>query len=275
MLEWPVANSYKIWSGKIWPYSDEARLTLPLANSKLFSSFAQLGKNGAPSEKSILGWVHRHGLLRREGQPTQEEPESWLEDAHEGVIQQAPISLEEFRTEVRTAYQLLRLYLEIRERNGEAVLARFANPPSPWPNTPRSLVDRYISKYQTKYPPLGEQYRTRLKEWGIDLYSNHLKLGLDILRRCVKSKLKGVNPLPYWNWWDKPPPGSSSIGIVRWLSCPDLLSAMYLQFHLLISAKTSTRICANPNCRMPFLATRKDKLFCAAGCRSTGRNHPH
>ena len=57
--------------------------------------------------------------------------------------------------------------------------------------------------------------------------------------------------------------------------CPDLLSATYLQFYPLITDKKPVRVCANPNCRMPFPAVPKHKIFCRGGCRSTGRNHPH
>src|SRR5919202_1694999 len=86
-LEWPVTNNYAIYRGKIHPYSDDVRLTLPLTNSDLFLSFARLGKNGEPSEKTILRWVHQHGLLEREGQSTQEEPENWLEPRPQEVVQ--------------------------------------------------------------------------------------------------------------------------------------------------------------------------------------------
>jgi hypothetical protein len=58
---------------------------------------------------------------------------------------------------------------------------------------------------------------------------------------------------------------------LRSWECPDLLSAMYLQFYLFVTSDKPTRNCENPSCGMPFLVTRKDKRFCNATCRSSAR----
>lgn len=271
-FEWPVAKRYSILEGRIYSPTEEVTTTFPLfQHPDLFLSFARLGKDGEPSEQRILAWVGKHGLLRARGARLPEEPETWGVSSDE-EIEPAPILVSDFRTEIRTAYQLLSLYAEIRARQTETVMAKFVDPPTLWTRTPPSLVDRHLQRYQSAF---GEQYRSLMEEAGVNVSSQHLKHGLDLLIRCVNYQLQDVRPMLEWNWWDVPPTGSTSIGLVRWWYCPDLLSAMYVQFYLLITESTPMRICANPHCSMPFPATRKNKLFCSPGCRSTGRNYPH
>lgn len=271
-FKWPVAEGYRIIAGQIFAIDAQAKTIFPLFQyPHLFISFARLGKDGQPSEQRILDWVHRYGLLTRQD-PEPEEPESWG-NCPRATPEPANLKVSEFRTEVRAAYQLLTLYAEIRARETEAVMRRFIDPPETWPHAANTLVDRHLLRYQEAY---GQRYRAALDSAaGLDAETIHFKHGLDILIRCVNRKLEKVRPLLEQNWWDQPPAGSTSVGLVRWWHCPDLLAAMYLQFYLLITNKTSIRICANPNCRMPFPARRKDKLFCSPGCRSTGRNYPH
>jgi hypothetical protein len=54
--------------------------------------------------------------------------------------------------------------------------------------------------------------------------------------------------------------------------CPDLLSALYLQFYLLIRANKPMCYCDHPSCRTPFLATSNKRRFCSDTCRSGARN---
>jgi hypothetical protein len=56
-------------------------------------------------------------------------------------------------------------------------------------------------------------------------------------------------------------------------SCPDLLSAIYLQFYVWMTGAWSMRYCENRNCGLPFPATRTDKRYCTDTCRSAARNH--
>lgn len=56
--------------------------------------------------------------------------------------------------------------------------------------------------------------------------------------------------------------------------CPDLLSALYLQFYLLITNSLPIRRCKNPACRMPIQVTRKNRKFCNSTCRSNKRHYP-
>jgi predicted nucleic acid-binding Zn ribbon protein len=52
-----------------------------------------------------------------------------------------------------------------------------------------------------------------------------------------------------------------------------LLSAIYLQFYLLVTDNKPMRHCENPACGMPIPITRKDKRFCNASCRSNARHY--
>ena len=118
---WPVAMSYRIISGSIYAFNpqpifeiDEERSLETdqfFADSDLLFSFARLGARGEPSEKSILDWVKKHGLLERKD----EKDDALLSDRGENgsEVNQAPITLERFRAEVLCAYQLLTLYTDI------------------------------------------------------------------------------------------------------------------------------------------------------------------
>jgi hypothetical protein len=59
----------------------------------------------------------------------------------------------------------------------------------------------------------------------------------------------------------------------RTMWCPDLLSAVYLQFYLMVTDNKPLRRCENPACGLPFPAKPKHKRFCNASCRSNARNY--
>jgi hypothetical protein len=50
------------------------------------------------------------------------------------------------------------------------------------------------------------------------------------------------------------------------LRCPDLITAMYLQFAALVDGKRPTAICQG--CGNVFLKRRRDQQVCSATCRS-------
>ena len=275
VLEWPVSADYMIYNGQIVPTRDEVRTSFPLLRSDLFLSFARLGSSGEPSEGSILRWVSQYGLLKRKGQRQPEEPERWLEPPGDEVVEQQPVSLEEFRVEVRTMRQLLVLYSDVRERNAPAVMDRwFFNPPPPWPNTPRSLVDRYLARHlERDRIAYGGKERQHLEEIVIDVPSVYFKRAVDIIRRCLNEKLASSQPLLAWYPWDRPEPSFTFIGLVPWYDAPDLLTGMYLQLFVVVANKKPTRRCENPACRMPFPVTRRNRRFCNDTCRSNARHY--
>ena len=67
--------------------------------------------------------------------------------------------------------------------------------------------------------------------------------------------------------------GRGSFFVRRTLWCPDLLSAIYLQFVLFVTDNKPVRRCENPPCGMPFPVTRRGKRFCNATCRSNARHY--
>jgi hypothetical protein len=277
LLEWPVCTEgYWVWNGQeVYPRGDQTRVTFPLMNSELFLSFARLGSNGEPSKDSILKWIHQHGLLRRKGQRQPEEPARWLESTQGEVVEEQSISLEDFRVEVRTVHQLLSLYSDVRERNADRVMDRwFFNPPSLWPNTQRSLVDRYLERHlERDRIDYGGKERRYLEEIAINVHGVYLKRAIDLIRRCLNEKLAPSQPLLEWNWWDRPEPSSTSVGFMHWYDVPDLLTGMYLQLYVVVANKKPTRRCGNPACRMSFPVTRRNKRFCNDSCRSNARHY--
>jgi hypothetical protein len=57
--------------------------------------------------------------------------------------------------------------------------------------------------------------------------------------------------------------------------CPDLISAIYLQFCFWMTDALPMRRCLNPACEMLFPAARRDKRACSRSCRSNLRHYPH
>lgn len=269
-LKWPVSASYIISNGLIYSNSDKTRTTFPLAKPEVYISFSRLGYRGQPSKDSVCAWVHKHGLLRREGEPpSPEEPERWLEAAPaEDKVVQKSISLKEFREEVRTFNQLLNLWSDIRQRDARAVISRFDAPPPLWPDTPPTWPDRFLARFRN----LPYDYGRRLEMVGADVEATYLQLGLDIVCRTIDAKLDSIHPSLGWNWLDAPEPSSTDVGLVRWYSVPDPLSAMYLQLYTLITGYLPTRRCKYEKCRQPFPLTRKDRQFCNDTCRSSARH---
>ena len=273
---WEVAKSYKILRGVIYAddpqpvfrgeidaddlQPDELRVrgVVSFGDPDLFFSFARLGARGEPSESSILRWVSEHGLLRREKGPRSDTD-----------VNQAPISVADFRAEVLRACQLLTLYMNIREEDFEALESKIGgidekrHLSSYWPHTPRTDLEIFFANCRDVPPEWGN-----VEAWD-DVY-----IALVALTGEVKDRLADVR-LDFDIFSNYP--GAQSSGsdyrIPRSWDCPDLLSAMYLQFYLLITDSEPVRRCQNPACGLPFPATRKNKRFCNATCRSNARNY--
>jgi len=287
---WIVEESYKILNGVIYAdYPDaldveyECEYIDAFGDSDLFLSFARLGARGEPSESSILRWVSEHGLLRWE----KEERGAWSGTE----ARQAPITVADFRAEVLCARQLLTLYIDLREANIAALQTKICDADekrllsSYWPNTPPTDLEKYFADYRGGYgeavrrfrlkigssnEPNNGWWRSRLEQWDV-------WVALSALRTIVRNRLSEVR-LDFRLRFDHDgvedyPPLGSDYRIPRTWNCPDLLSAMYLQFYLLITDFEPMRRCQNPACGLPFPATRKNKRFCNATCRSNARNY--
>lgn len=269
---WLVAERYVIAGGWIYPEGRWYFYT-PLEDPDLLLSFVRLGARGNPTDSSILRWVSKYGLLL--GKDNQRVV--WPVDYEQLIENQAPMTLERFRCEVRRARDLLDLYAELQARDIEAIEARAASP--------KTAIDKRLSEHVEGPRPrvAAEAYR-RLSgrpgyEWYLweatEILADELStsaLGIRLRAKVTDS----IHGLVFFdkdgeerNFFFNPPYSLGS----TW-HCPDLLSALYLQLYLLVTEHKPMRRCENPACAMTFPATRKDKRFCNSTCRSNARNYP-
>jgi hypothetical protein len=275
----PVAKGYKILSGVIYaddPEFEPLKYLDAFGDWDLFFSFARLGARGEPSESSILRWVSEHGLLRREngmhGQLSLKE------------VEQAPITVANFRAEVLCAFQLLTLYTDIQAENVGALEASIygtdgtRHPSSYWPHTPSTTLEDFFASHREVFGRGREGMRLKDEIIGFEeSEGSNVKhwdvwAALRALQHVVENRIASVR-LSFDEGYLSSPPLGSDYRIPRSWKCPDLLSALYLQFYLLITDSEPMRRCQNPACGMPFPATRKNRRFCNATCRSNARNY--
>lgn len=181
--------------------------------------------------------------------------------------------LREFRTEVRCANQLLNLHADIRARNLKSLRRLFTTAPAAPDQSDTTIIDRYLEERWGR--PLGGKVISRAVERGT-LSSippeRYYGPAVSLLASAMTYMMRNISLSLTDNVWPPSPPGSPLILKRTWI-CPDLLSAMYLQFYLLIVANKPLRRCESPACRQPFVMTRKDKRFCDQTCRSNARNY--
>jgi len=274
-LVWsPAARGYAIWQGKIrarpGPPQGGFPSPNPFAHTDLFYSFARLGASGEPSESRIMEWVSQNGLLTRK-----DESVSGASVLGDGAVNQQPISVEDFRSEVSRARAMLELYAEIRRLDVRALNARIAQP--------RSAVDRQLASYFSENPSF-QQVMDRLDIWLFSLAIRSVFGAADkVLAELMSESIAGVCPrairgytLPMAPDEERPSQMRAAAKNYRmqqgWYY-PDLRSAMYMQFYLLVTQNHPMRSCENPPCRMPFPATRKNRRFCCDTCRSNARHY--
>jgi hypothetical protein len=270
---WVRSERYKIAGGWIYPQGRRTRFTFPLSDSGLFLSFARLGARGEPSEKSIHKWVEKNGLLKGTDSLWDSWPDEWPKTSRtreewdhfvESRIKEAEMSLREFRTEVRFANQLLNLYADIRDQKLAAIRTRFTTPPNYSQRTP---IDRYFRNRWSS--PFGGGYEVTMAEKGVQSLPEYYGSAVRLLRSSLEHAVRHVRlSLTDDDLLERPPTLSQT------LVCPDLLSAMYLQFYFLVTNRKPMRRCRNEACKMPFEVTRKDKWHCNDSCRSNARNYP-
>lgn len=276
---WAATPPYIVIGGSISPKeagkASKADVYFPLSDSNLFLSFARLGSRGAPSEDSILKWVSRYGLLRgrdRVRYPAAEDRGANIET--EERIVQFPAEVSDFRREVRQASQLLRLYADLRFRDHDAMARWFLDPLPVRAPAELTMIERHLSSWRTSFEYEGVEWMlakgvtTRLRE-GEVLLGTAAGYFFDALAHTVADAKLSLTRFPA--------PAQEKLPELprarRTLRCPDLLSAIYLQFYLFVTNDTPMRHCENPACGMPFPATRKDKRHCNATCRSNARHH--
>jgi hypothetical protein len=271
---WVVAESYNILGGLI--YASDPRWDLAstgtFVDPELFLSFARLGAHGEPSKDSILRWVSEYGLLTRE--------DTKYGPVIGSRVNQAPLTIADFRAEVLCAHQLLSLYADLREENFRALETKIhtetglRSSSSYWSHTPLTDLENLFSYFRKM---TGEVRRIMRWESKLPDYKE-MKIveGFDVwlarvgLEEVVKDRLANVT-LGFDSGWTSSFFVEGDHQFPRSWDCPDLLSMMYLQFYLLVSDFEPLRRCENPACGLPFPVTRKNKRFCNASCRSGAR----
>ena len=153
--------------------------------------------------------------------------------------------------EARCAYRLLKLYSEIRGQiRGQETIAlkdRAKNPQT-------SLDEGLRAAFESTH------HRTLVSTGAYDEDEVRLFTSLRVLTEAVNDKLERLQP--------RLKALSASTVIESWY-CPDLLTAMYLQFYLLIADRRPMRYCNF--CGVPF-PYRENKFYCNATCRSRARH---
>jgi hypothetical protein len=278
---WPVNSCYRIAGGWIYSDGDDWTITRPLADPDLFLSFARLWTHGEPSNNSILRWISKHGLLGlKEGHLL------WtINQRGETEITQAHMIRDDFTAEALCAHQLLHLYTDIKSGNLDAIKARFDGRYKQQESLKwgRILPDTVVDKLLQAHANLAKNGHSHFQpnqwvlknrgQWNEEDYRD-VYSAADALQVYVGWRLDNIKlNLSPGNLFTSPLPlGATYRPDLRWY-CADLLSAIYVQFALLISDQRPMRRCENPVCELPFPATRKNKRFCNATCRSNARHY--
>lgn len=286
---WAVAEKYEILQDDLVTVArvGKPRLYAPLREPNLLYSFAKLASKGKPAPRSICNWVNRYGLLKREREESQvsheperkEHPESRIINRAEGLFEdveadpsslhigpnklnQASVRAEEFAAEAMDANSALSLHADLYNKDYTKLWKRIRGARDGMAKGTSLERSRFNDNLINRY---GEDLN-RPPGAGNLPWMAEVELATFVSRKIdgVRLALSGSG---YWNEQRsgyKPTPS--------W-ECPDLLSAIYLQFYLLITESLPVRRCANPVCEMPFVRKRKDKRFCTPSCRSGARRH--
>ena len=257
-LSWDVRRYALSLNGEVHVAGkDVVRTGFPLADDDLFLSFVRLGAQGNPAPNRVLGWVREHGLLT-------------LGD--DGRGEQAPISLKDFRAEVRQAREMLRLYAELKGGDAEAVAARLevSRPPFDVARGRNWRLNVQLASVRYMLRSLLEMTAA-----DVDLHAGYDALADALTRKLdrVRVRLGASFPAIAVPAGDVPKIPESAYGLTQGWSCPDLLSGLYLQFYLMIYKNRRMRRCDSPICGLPFPLTRTDKRFCNDTCRSNARHY--
>lgn len=227
--------------------------TSPLESGELFTSFAKLSAHGAPSEAKIRNWVMRFGLPLRSNPAASSAPPK-----KQG---RRVMSVEDFRAEARYAHDLLRLYRDLREEKAGAIRDRAENGKHSYaPRLDQQFAEAYKANrhrwglYAGDWPgnPPRPEIRGHMTLLGARAALAEILTGLvaRIRLRVGIQDMRGFAP----SW-----------------ECPDLPSAIYLQFYRIVTKDKPIRHCEH--CGQPFEATPSHKRFCNPSCKSGAGYH--
>ena len=255
LCHWPVAKSYWMYGGKIHADPEagwKQTMTKPLADPNLFRTFSNLGARGDDlPEAAILTWVRKHGLLRL--RDPNKHP-FYTDDKI--LINQAPITPDEFRREARLAYEALTLFEAIRSENFGALRPRISRERIDPPHRPGTggLANMFVDGQRVPIVELDceptDEALLRVAKVGLEYF--------------VEGCLKGMSPA-FDHLSSHPRPEEVYRPSLRF-RIPDLYTAIWYQFARLITDTRPVKYCEI--CEKPIPDPRKDQLTCRGGaCR--------
>jgi hypothetical protein len=277
VLVWPVAASYRIAPGDVIAPEPGCKPHMgvrsfpppsPLRDPELYWSFAKLA-HGRQTRERIQDWVSGHGLLTRKD-PTKG-GDVLLEG---GMVNQAPIRISDFIAHAQKFEELVRLYAEIGSGNAEAVASRISRR--------ASVVDERLAVAHRALESTEERLLTSL-EYDASYAEHPLLWTADrVLCEALAEELDGVRIRPVsgfaipWETTGKELAEIRSASAHPYVptdsfTCPDLLSALYLQLFLVIRRRRPVRRCEG--CGLPLpAAARKNARHHGPTCRSKARH---
>lgn len=282
---WSTAPRYEVWNKVIHPMHEEGFQCCvyhPLEVPNLITSFARFGVRREPSKEKVKGWVSKYGLLTR----VEEKRPHWeySADDKELIANQAPLSLEDFAEHARSVRGLLDLYSEVQRGDVQKILQRI--------ESPDSSVDTRLREHSVR----GLEGSARRGDLSKNEENEIMLMAVGVLIDEVNEKISGVRLVAEPN--DQRATTDYGARRIRarvtgepldeennvvpydplhrfkqgW-TCPDLLTAIYFQYYMMITNNTPLRRCENPRCNMPFSPSRKDNKLCCPSCKATMSYH--
>jgi hypothetical protein len=203
--------------------------------------------------------LKEHGRIHR-GSPGNFNPvavKHSAREAHKARLNQTPIRLDLLKGEVREARNAANLYLHLYEKNFPAI--------AEWAEKLLEISrDRELDQIENLLWPIegsspgGVQTLSRGR---VMIIATGFQVVLTQKVSEVQLTLEISKP------WDLPISDSKYMPRPRY-HCPDLCSAIWLQFYLAVAERLPTRRCANPACQLPFTSKkRSDAKTCSQACR--------
>jgi hypothetical protein len=260
-----------------------SRTVKPLTHSDLFTSLAKLAAHGSPSEAKIKRWVGRFGLPLSGFRP---EPRGDVPAGKPPRYRPMSMNVDDFRREAQRAHKLLSLYIVIRERHATEIrwmVRRLRRNPKEASSLDQEFLERFrANQHSLLVDEPGDKRRSRYREvFPINRDEPGITgtMGRHREFRNMMTVLAAESAL-----------GEITTGLVssvrlragvqRWegftssWQCSDLLSAVHLQFFLLVTKSKPIHFCKNPPCRQPFPPDSRKHIYCSDSCRSNARNYP-
>lgn len=284
--QWVIAERYRVPpSGKIEVEKlGNYRIYNPAEDADLFRSFTKVGGNARQFERRIEDWVGKHGLLELEHHELRENCNLEFEDPYSlfvtdksrpgerKTLNQRPVDIGEFKMRVRQARSAVELYKCLHDGDYPALANWIGHLEQV--RTERELNDVELICFRSKGEGASEQLERRLPPENSPQNSEPVAAGQVMLivsafEVFLQKKLSGVRLSL------SPESGllfpKDKYAPRRVYHCPDLLSAIWLQFYIAITERHPIKRCKNPNCSRPFFPAQGNQKYCCPSCTSTGR----